>query len=103
MYGSSSRDLEIATTERTEDTPWLASMARLVLTTECPERLACVASVASPGLTSLSPGARSVARLLTSTILDTGLVTGGRRGRVIRAASAGRLWPQQCMMYKCID
>ena len=81
----------------------LAPIARLVLTTECPERLACVASVASPGLTSLSPGARSVARLLTSTILDTGLVTGGRRGRVIRAASVGRMWPQQCMMYKCID
>ena len=87
----------------TEDTPWMASIARLVLASECPERLTCVASVTRPGLTSLSSGARSTARLLASTVLNTGLVTGARRGKVLRAASVGRLWPQQCMMYKCID
>ena len=68
----------------TEDTPMMASIAsiaRLVLTTECPERLACVSSVTRPGLTSLSPaGARSVARLVrlytcTLTVHITGFVT----------------------------
>ena len=86
----------------TETTPLMASIARLVLASECPERLTCVASVTRPGLTSLSFGVRSAARLLASTILNTGLVTGARRVKIIRATSVGRLWPQQCLMYKCI-
>ena len=86
----------------TETTLLMASIARLVLASECPERLTCVASVTRPGLTSLSFGVRSAARLLASTILNTGLVTGARRVKIIRATSVGRLWPQQCLMYKCI-
>ena len=85
----------------TEDMPWMSSISRLVLAYECPERLACVA--ASPGTNNLTSGARSTARQLVTTILNTGLVTGERRGKVIRAGSIGRLWPQHCMMYKCID
>ena len=85
----------------TEDSPWMSSISRLVLAYECPERLACVA--ASPGLTNLTSGARSTARQLVTTILNTGLVTWERRGKVIRAGNIGRLWPQHCMMYKCID
>ena len=56
----------------------MASIARLVLASECPERLTCVASVTRPGLTSL----RSEARLLAFTNLITVLVTGARRGNI---------------------
>ena len=76
-------------TNNTEAAPWVSSvLPRLVLASECPERLA------SLGLTSLSTEARFASRTLVTTLINTGPVTGDRRGRFIKAEGIGRLWPQ---------
>ena len=62
----------------------------------------CSLRTSSILLVALLSKSRSSARLLVTTLLNTGLVTGERRGKVIRAGNMGRLWPQHCMMYDCI-
>ena len=80
---------------------WDQFMTAMILVSECPEKLTCLANTSVSGY-HVSNIENHVSKFLVSNIVNNKLVPDERQEKIMRAASIGKYFPSFCLNFKCL-